>query len=242
LVGDPNGIGANNSKVSFVTTENVVQGVTIEPSVTGAHLHSVHAKGCGIGVVALDGSRDAILESITVEGFTIRGATVRGSGHSVNGLTVKSGPRGLDIGPSDSASISNVFCYDCTTTDVRVLPTATDTTIFGGRAAIGNEGVGTQVTGVNGTKNRANYQSSPLSVDSVGSKVFTITHGLGRTPAIEDIHLTLQRVTTVEDYVVRFLRVEAVSSTQITGRLYLHQASATVGATVIVNVLYSAVA
>lgn len=82
--------------------------------------------------------------------------------------------------------------------------------------------------------------SATIPVDSTTAGSVAYTHGLGFTPSIDSVLLTLQEVSNVSDFVVAYLRVSAVSSTTITFKYKMATASATGGATAKVNVYASA--
>lgn len=79
--------------------------------------------------------------------------------------------------------------------------------------------------------------SGTFAIDSTGAKEVVVAHGLGFTPAIEDIQVTVNRNTAVDDWGYRFVRVNYVDSTNISVSIYVDTASGTGGATAKLSIL-----
>jgi hypothetical protein len=71
-----------------------------------------------------------------------------------------------------------------------------------------------------------------VSVTSVATQTFTIAHGLLYTPNIDNIHLTVKKVTAVNDYRIDNLTIDSVDATNIYGSVRIGLASATSGAVI----------
>lgn len=87
-----------------------------------------------------------------------------------------------------------------------------------------------------GLVNESNVVTAGLAIDSIGRKTFSIAHGLGFTPALKDVALTVLANTVVTDMRLGACVVESVSSTVVNGALYVITASATGGATAFVGI------
>lgn len=75
-------------------------------------------------------------------------------------------------------------------------------------------------------------ESSNVSVTSVATQTFTIAHGLLYTPNIDNIHLTVRKVTAINDYRIDNLTIDSVDATNIYGSVRIGVASATSGAVI----------
>jgi len=96
-----------------------------------------------------------------------------------------------------------------------------------------NSGTGKVTTKNNiGYATEANVLSGTIAIDSTGTKLFVVPHGLNITPLSENVSFTLVRETLVNDVAIGYIRLETIDATNITGRLYVTTASATAGATV----------
>jgi hypothetical protein len=69
-----------------------------------------------------------------------------------------------------------------------------------------------------------------MTIDTAGTRSITINHTLSVTPKIEDVSLTLQRITDVGDWSLGFLWVTGTTDTAIVIQYRVLTASATVGA------------
>jgi hypothetical protein len=77
----------------------------------------------------------------------------------------------------------------------------------------------------------SNVLSNTFAIDSAGIKTVTIAHGLAITPAIQDCYLTILQNTVVTDWSYSLLMVTATDVTNVTAKINILKASATVGAT-----------
>jgi hypothetical protein len=98
---------------------------------------------------------------------------------------------------------------------------------------------GSRFFDVEGYKTRAAGAVS-FDVASTGVKSINFTHGLGLTPDIDDVQIALRRDTNVNDYDVSWIRLVATSSTIVSAQCNVVTASATGGATALVNFLVDA--
>jgi len=87
--------------------------------------------------------------------------------------------------------------------------------------------------------------SDTFAIDSTGVKTITVSHGLGDpahgyqpyTPGKECFQLTVVEETDVDDWRYDLLKVDSVTSTQVTIKIHVSNASATTGATARIAVL-----
>jgi hypothetical protein len=130
----------------------------------------------------------------------------------INGCTVENAEAGIAIGAGvTNAKITNSNLIGCTT-------------------PISDSGVSTIVDNVSGYKTFGQYVSGDLAGDALGSKTFSITHGLGRAPAISEIVPYFIRNTAVNDIGIKNIYITVVNSTSFSGVAYVDEASATGGA------------
>ena len=146
----------------------------------------------------------------------------------------------------DGIVYSSVDEISVSDTDVRnnggnghnILSGSTNIRIRGGSCTnnltdISDNGTGTSIRNVSGIKTESSLiTSSPIAIDSTGTKSFSIAHGLSFTPDIRNISLTLKRNTNVGDWSAGFLWVTSTDATNINGQLRVLTASATGGAVV----------
>mgnify|MGYP001605062737 CR=1 FL=1 len=73
--------------------------------------------------------------------------------------------------------------------------------------------------------------SATFAIDATGVKTITTAHGLGITPTKEQVKLTVVEETNVDDWAFNLLKVDTVDATNITSKINVSTASATVAAT-----------
>lgn len=122
-----------------------------------------------------------------------------------------------------------------------MLQTLAGQTAFSGSAPNSNKTEKWRVGGVDGSGanifsiNR--LKATGFDVSTTGLKTISINHNLITTPTIEDIQLTEVLASSVNDYELDYVRVNGVSSTQITIAVFVRTASTTAGQTMDVAVL-----
>lgn len=87
--------------------------------------------------------------------------------------------------------------------------------------------------------------SGTFSIDSIGVKTITVSHGIGDpahgyqpyTPPKECFQLTVVEETDVDDWGYDLLKVDSTSNTSVTIKINVNKASATTGATARIGVL-----
>lgn len=77
----------------------------------------------------------------------------------------------------------------------------------------------------------ATLLSGTFAIDSTGIKTLTVPHGLGYTPAVKEVQLTVAEDTVVDDWGFNLLKVISVDSVNVTVKVNVSAASATGGAT-----------
>ena len=77
----------------------------------------------------------------------------------------------------------------------------------------------------------ATVLSGTFAIDSTGVKTVTIAHGLAVTPAMQDCAVVVTEDTVVDDWAYNLLKVTAVGAANVTVKINVSTASATVGAT-----------
>ncbi|WP_406871632.1 glycosyl hydrolase family 28-related protein [Aminobacter sp. P9b] len=111
----------------------------------------------------------------------------------------------------------------------------------GNTAAMVNNGVSTMVRNVSGLRTRAKVNQN-VDIAATGIKSITFAHGLGVTPSLSDVRLTMVRNTNVGDWSAGFLWATAVDATNVSAQMRVLTASATGGATVTVTLDVDALA
>lgn len=77
----------------------------------------------------------------------------------------------------------------------------------------------------------ANKLSYTFAIDSTGIKTVTIAHSLDITPTVQDCYLTVVQNTTVDDWTYNMLKIVSTDAKNVTVKINVSTASATVGAT-----------
>lgn len=81
-----------------------------------------------------------------------------------------------------------------------------------------------------GDKYSNNILSDKFGIDSIGIKTIVIPHGLAITPNIQDCCLTVIQSTPVDDWAYTLLKVVSTDAINITTKINVSSASATIGA------------
>lgn len=203
--------------------------VTISNGYINGGLRGVQASGdrCHVTAVTTEGT--------TSEGiyFTIAGS-LEADYSIATSCTAIGGTRGFRTAV-DSTQFIGCWAKD-NTTGFQTDATADATTIIGGgvvgtTTGVGDSGTNSRIRNVDGWKTEAHIETGSLTLDSTGSKTFSIPHGLPFTPDLKDVALTLIRETAVTDPVIVNVWVEATDSTIVQGRARVTTASATGAAT-----------
>jgi hypothetical protein len=239
---------ASNIQVTLKSVNAAIGFVAESASNTDVTVSNVVVYG---GYLAIISSANGIYKSLRCVGATGESLTVNGNNNTIDGLTLDGGvtgaTRAIDLQSNASGNlISNFNLLNISGTDaIRIQAGSDNNEFFDGiiqsGKIINNGGVGTIIRNVKNFPTASNVISTDLAVDSTGSKVFTIAHGLSVTPALQDVALTLvQSTPSANDYTLRYLRLESTTSTNIVGRIFVDVASATPGAVVKVSALVRA--
>ncbi|WWT39912.1 hypothetical protein [Microcystis phage Mwe-JY08] len=170
--------------------------------------------------------------------FNYTDADLDSSDNRVSNFVISDAAIGIDVRDNcDRNSLHQGSFFDCPTA-LRILA-ADDTFIGGGMqfvgcaAPINDAGTRTKIggNGIGGLTVEASLLSDALACDSTGTRVTAITHGLTYTPDPKDVALSIIQDTAVADPRFNLLRVDGCSSTTITVRAVVLNASATGGAT-----------
>jgi len=239
---------ASNIQVTLKSVNATIGFVVESASNTDVTVSNVVVYG---GYLAIISSVNGIYKSLRCVGAISECLTVNGNNNSIDGLTLDGGvtgaTRAIDLQSNASGNlISNFNLLNISGTDaIRIQAGSDNNEFFDGiiqsGKIINDGGVGTIIRNVKNSPTASNVISTDLAVDSTGSKVFTIAHGLSVTPALQDVALTLvQSTPSANDYTLRYLRLESTTSTNIVGRIFVDVASATPGAVVKVSALIRA--
>lgn len=80
-------------------------------------------------------------------------------------------------------------------------------------------------------KTENNVLSETFTIDSIGIKTVIIPHDLAITPAVRDCYLTVVQNTAVDDWAYNMLKLVSTDTKNVTVKINISTASATVGAT-----------
>lgn len=208
---------------------------------------TVHLSSCQVN----GNSSDAVI-SLSSGDFRATNSSIEGNGRY--GVNISAKPAGIVelSNTSIKGNVTGIYGTATTACDVRLLggqivnQSSRGIDIIATSAAVVSA-IGTRISG----NAAANVYAVPagalflrcpgyvtrykgkvsLAVDSTGVKTLTFTHGLAKTPAIEDCLLSLARATNVNDYAITFARVVGTSATTVSAQVNVSAASATAAAT-----------
>ena len=194
----------------------------VEISDSAVRVSGVVSEGCKKGFCVTDDTRQPI--DVAIDGCVSRraNATAGTVGFEIAAGTItapiitRCRSRNAETGCVIGAGVVNATIRDCN--------------FDSNTTAITDGGTKTIIQNVRGYKTFGVYQSESLVGDSAGSKTFSITHGLGRKPTIEEIAPFFIRETNVTDIGVRSIAITAVGETTFAGTAFVSTASATTGA------------
>lgn len=241
-VGTPSAIPAQNTTIEgFVCKAATATGTSgLRSIIPYGKYSNGEASGCEYGIDL--SYQDAVLANITsianTNNYNHRVSSgVNPANHTMTNCTSRAATGSGVVVRNGAQNISYVNSTNRgSPTGYTIESGAQDCSIIGGNASnttnVSDSGTNTFIKNVQGVRTASRAVSAGISIDSTGTKNFTIDHTLAFTPSLNDIALTLQRDTNVGDWTAGFLWVTAVSATQITGQLRVTAASATVGAVV----------
>lgn len=252
-VGDVNGVGGHKSSLTnfFVDMGATTTSVGLNIVARDVTVSNGHIQGGLFGVIVQDSG--ARVSQATVTGTSGR-AWVLDNASSGSGLFADDcvltachahdcAEQGFTV-KTDRCQL--IGCYSYSNDRGMVIEsTADNTRIIGGdvtrntTSGLTTSGTNDSIRNVNGFVNEVTLISPNLAIDATGSKSFTIAHGMNVTPALKDVSLALLLNTAVVDYVVAFFQVVGVDSNNVSGRILVSTASATVGAVINVGVKIS---
>jgi hypothetical protein len=240
---DANGFGGHRSSI---TGFDIRMGS--KPSAVGLSVVARDVKASN-GYIS-GGNRGAVVQdsgfrgtAITVEGVADDGFLLDALGGGLDadkavltGCTAfDCGDRGFSV-EADNCQLIGCYSYD-NDDGIVVDASAANTKIIGGHVSgnatsqIGNAGTGTVIRDVDGYVTENFVESASLALDSTGSKVATIAHGLAAAPDPKKCTIVHIRETAVFDHIIGFYQVEGIDATNITVRARVTTASGTAGAT-----------
>ena len=215
--------------------------IQVSVDVRDYSISNVYCENAGLIALFEAGSSGKVTNIVGV-GISGDALSIKGDGVIVDGLKVSSCLRGFDIeANSPNNSITNFDISGVTSGEFgRVQAGSTGFKLLNGKVEVG-KGISFAepivVRDVSNYKTRSTTITSDVLVDTTGTKGFLVPHGLAVTPSIESIQLTLIRSTNNPvDEEIGYLQVEAVDSTNISGRLFVTLASGVAGAAVKVGI------
>jgi hypothetical protein len=237
-----NGLGAHDASLSqfHVVASSATTAVGVYVAARHVVISSGHITGCHQGVDLIDGYAQitgVIARDCLQNGFRFRALGTSAAFSTASGCVASGGVTGFRI------EVPNIRLDRCTAhgnssygIDISTA-TATDTVLrdcdtnANTTANVRDLGVSTHASNVRGWKTRGTF-SADLAIDSTGTKPATVAHGLAVAPNVNDVRLSLVRVTAVTDPAFVYWWCEAVDGTNVVIRLRVSTASATAGATV----------
>jgi hypothetical protein len=235
------------SNIEIYVENGTGYGFYTEPNdLIGSNISNIYVRNGLGGVVS---GKYHNINNIVVDGNSVAldGLSVFASDCNFSNISLFNVGRGIDVEPGAIENIFSNFNIDSVSgaNAIRVQATANNNSFTQGviqsGKGIDNGATGTIIRNVKNWPTASNVISTDLAVDSTGSKVFTVAHGLSVTPALEDVALTLvQSTPSANDYTLRYLRLESTTSVNIVGRIFVDVASATPGAVVKVSALVRA--
>lgn len=241
-LGATNGLGAHDASLSQFHVAGSMSTSTIGVYVAARRvaIGPGHITGVHRGMELIDGYAQivgVVARGCTQYGFHFRSVGTSSEFSTASGCIASDGATGFRVevpnirlerctAHGNSGYGIDISTAAATDTVLRDCDLASNTT-----ANVRDLGVSTHAANVRGWKTRSTI-TTDLAIDSTGSKTATIAHGLALTPNVNDVRLSLVRVTAVADPGFAFLWCEGADATNITVRLRVSTASATAGATV----------
>jgi hypothetical protein len=88
-----------------------------------------------------------------------------------------------------------------------------------------------------GHRTDATLLSATFLIDAVAVLTITTAHGLAITPRAQDVWITIEQVTAVDDFVIGFAKVVSTDATNVVCKVRVTTASATASSTAKLNIL-----
>jgi Pectate lyase superfamily protein len=247
--GDPGGVSGLGAHKSHLTNFHVVGAggdieLGLEINVDDVSVSNGWIENCFRGVSIL--GKRAVVMGVTAQGCADDGFLAAADGAAPFGAESATlmGCRALNNG-GDGFNIQNDYCQlvgnlatGNTGNGIGIGASVLETVlqgnnVLGNGGAVSDAGTDTHAQGNIGWRTEASLVTGPLACDDTGAKTATIPHGLGAAMALQLHHFaaTIVMDTNVSDYEISMLRIESVTSTQVTVRAMVKVASATPGAT-----------
>lgn len=200
------GTTLNDADVSGGTV--VGAGICVDARWRFAQVSDVRARACGIGFQAM---QDNQFDNCSAYNSTVAGFKARGSINTFSNCHGYSNAVGAVV---DAGASLNTF---------------TGGVLSGNTVQFTDNGTSTKIVDVVGfsTKRTA---SANFPIDSTGTKVVGIAHGLPFVPALNDVQLSFRRNTDVGDARIGFFWVYGSDANNIYCNVNVSTASATAGA------------
>jgi hypothetical protein len=239
---DVNGLGGHDSSLSqfHVIGSSASTSVGVYIAARRVVVDDGHISGVTYGVDVIEGHgkiSKVIARNCGIYGFYLRTSTFTAQYTTLTNCEGSECTSGFRIQVPD-ITLNQCNAFDNTSYGVDIsTASAIDTNLIDCilenniTGNVRDVGVTTHARNVKGWRTRNTF-SADLAIDSTGTKTAVINHLLNVTPNINDVRLSLVRVTAVTDPAFVYWWVEAVTGTTVTIRLRVSTASATGGATV----------
>ena len=239
--GAVNGIGAHRASLSQFHVEasgsTAVVGVYVAAryvSISSGHIFGAHH-----GVDLIDGY--AAISGVHVQGCVTNGFRFRAAGSTsdfstATGCTANDGDTGFRV-EVPGIRLEHCTAHGNSSYGIDLTASAVDTVLRdcdlneNALANVRDAGVSTHAFNNMGWKTKGRF-TAEVAIDSTGTKTATVAHGLAVTPNLNDVQLSLARVTAVTDPGFSYLWCENVTGVNAVVRLRVSAASATPGAVV----------
>jgi hypothetical protein len=250
--GDPSGLGGHKSSLTnfYIDMGTTTTSVGLNIVARDVTVSNGHVENGFFGVLIQESG--ARVSQVTVTNTTSRAFTLDdnpGTGLDADDCVLTAchahdcATQGFNI-RTDRCQLIGCYSYN-NDRGIVIEPTADSTKVIGGdvtrniTSGLITSGTNDSIRNVNGFVNEVTLITPDLLVDSIGSKGFLIAHGMSVTPLLQDVSLSILRKTNVLDYQIAFFEVSAVDGTNVSGRVFISTASATVGAAINVGIKIS---
>jgi polygalacturonase len=240
-LGATNGYGAHDASISqfHVVASGSTSSVGVYVAARHVMINAGHISGTHQGIDLIDGY--AQITSVTVRNCVTNGFRFRIAGSS-SAFSTASGCAARDCGTGFRIEAPNVVLDRCLahgataygidiSTAVATDTVLRDCDLNNNANNVRDTGTSTHATNVRGWKTRGRV-TAEVAIDSTGTKVATIAHGLNVTPSVNDVLVSLSRVTAVSDPAFGYLWCESTTGVNVVVRLRVSTASVTAGAVV----------
>jgi hypothetical protein len=215
----------------------------VEPGVTNFAISNVSMCGGALGVIYGFGGVFNNLSQFDADGGQ-DALSIFATDSLFNNISIDGCVRGVDFEPGATGNtINNLRVANVSVNDaIRFNATADNNSICGGVVQagknVGDSASGTRIEDIRNWRTQANITSQTFLVDSTGTKVLTIAHGLNVTPLAEDVSLTvgIEPGGPTDWRTIQIQMDGNPSSSSIFARVVVGTASETTGATAVLRV------